>query len=148
MSHLLMGADAKTRSPGVQHRWFHLSVWGRASSVRTHTLTSACKLLLQEGVPLSRSSRWSKLDPNCASHVLSLHSSHRAQHPLFSRNMAILERPRGSLDGTLTVVKIFSKTSNIWIKKYPSCCAGKKTWFLTGTVPRTLILLMLLIHWF
>lgn len=112
-----------------------------ATHTHTHTLTSACKLLLlQEGVLLSRSSRWSKLDPNCASHVLSLHSSHRAQHPLFPKHksLPILKGPTRSLDGTLSVVKVFSKNLQTSGLKNIRAAAPKNR-FLTGTVPRTLI---------
>lgn len=91
-----------------------------------HTLTSACKLLLQEGVPLSRSSRWSKLDPNCASHVLSLHSSHRAQHPLFSRNMAILESQRVIGRDAYCCEDIFQNLQTSGLKNIQAAAPEKK----------------------
>lgn len=68
-------AAAKDMEPWYPATLISLSVLG-ATSFCTHTPTSACCCCCCRRKCLSCSSRWSKLDPICASHVLPLHSSH------------------------------------------------------------------------
>lgn len=97
-----------------------------------HTHSHICMLLLQEEVFLSRSSRWSKLGPICASHALPLHSSHRAKHPILQNINAwqSLKNPTGHWQNAYRCQGICK--GSIWMKTYSRRCTITKIFNMRG----------------
>lgn len=92
-------------------------------------------LLLQEEVFLSCGSRWSKLAPICASHVLPLHSRHRAKHPFFFHKInawQTLKNPKGHLTKHLLLWRYFQNRRPSGWQKYSSCCPIKQIFSMCG----------------